>query len=101
MLDTTCDPTSGSVTLDSISPSSVRAGSQATVTILGSGFTDGIDVHFSGGSGKTPTVSNVQVFGGVTITATVTVASGGSQADPVWDLHVGSAVLSNAFTVLR
>ena len=101
VLDTTCNPPLGNVTVDWISPAAVRAGSQATVTIQGSGFTSGIDVSFSGGSGKTPAVKNVQVLGDSMITATVTVASGGSQADPVWDLHVGSAVLPNTFTVLR
>jgi hypothetical protein len=100
-LDTACNPTSGAVTIESITPVSLRLGSQATVTILGSGFSSGIDVHFSGGSGKAPVVSNIQVISGATMTATVTVASGGSQADPVWDLNVGSAVLPNAFTVLR
>jgi hypothetical protein len=36
-----------------------------------------------------------------TITATVTIKNGGSSRDRVWDLRVGSAVLSNAFTVTR
>ena len=26
---------------------------------------------------------------------------GGNSSDPVWDLHVGSGVLPNAFTVTR
>lgn len=101
VLDTTCNPSNNAVTIDSISPGSMRAGSPTTVTILGSGFTGGIDIHFAAGSGKTPTVSNVQVLSDTLISATVSVASGGSQADPVWDLHVGSAVLPNAFTVIR
>jgi hypothetical protein len=102
LLDTTCNPPTGSVGVSSISPNALLVGSQALVTIRGSGFSNGIDVHFSNGSGKVPVVSNVQIAAdGTTLTASVKVPTGGSSSDPVWDLHVGSAVLPNAFTVLR
>jgi len=101
VLDTTCNAIYGTLTVNSIAPNAIRAGSQATVTISGSGFGNGVNVHFENGSGKVPIVSNVVVLDASTIRATVSVASGGSTADPVWDLHVGSAVLSNALTVIR
>lgn len=101
VLDTTCNATYGQITVNSITPNSIRAGSQSSVTISGSGFGNGINVHFENGSGKIPVVSNVVVVDASTITATVTIATGGSTADPVWDLHVGTAVLPNALTVVR
>ena len=101
VLDTTCNANYGTVTVASITPNTIRAGSQGTVTISGSGFGNGVDVHFDNGSGKIPVVSNVVVVDGSTITATITLASGGSTADPVWDLHVGPAVLPDAFRVIR
>jgi hypothetical protein len=101
VLDTTCNPIYGTVTVNSITPNSIRAGSQTIVQISGSGFGNGVDVHFDNGSGKVPVVSNVTVVDASTIRATVNVPSGGSTGDPVWDLHVGAAVLPNAFTVVR
>jgi hypothetical protein len=102
VLDTTCNPVYGTVTINSITPDRVQIGSQVIVTIDGSGFGNGIDVHFSNGSGKIPVVSNVQVASnGTSITATVKVPTGGSTADPVWDLHVGQAELADALTVVR
>jgi len=79
----------------------VRAGSSKPVVIHGSGFAAGMAVSFENGSGKVPVASNVSVVTSDTITATVSVASGGSTSDPVWDLRVGDAVLPNAFTVTR
>ncbi|UCE38875.1 MAG: hypothetical protein JSW00_06540 [Thermoplasmata archaeon] len=56
------------------------------------------------GSGPTPTVSNVVVVDGNTITATVTAKSGGPPRNRVWDVRVtnpdrSSGVLSGGFTV--
>jgi len=101
VLDTTCNPSYSAVSVSAISPNSARPGSQAFVLISGTGFGDGIDVHLANGSGKVPVVSNVQVTSDTTITATITVPSGGASSDPVWDLHVGPAALPDAFTVLR
>jgi len=101
VIDTTCNPSYGVVTVASMSPSTLRAGSQTTVTILGTGFGNGIDVHFDHGSGKVPVASNIQVVSDTKITATVTVPSGAISSDPVWDLHVGPAVLADALIVTR
>jgi len=85
-----------------ISPASVRAGSSVPVTITGSGFESGMAVSFENGSGKIPSASNIVVAAdGQTIWATISVQTGGSQADPVWDVRVGSAVLPNGVTVTR
>jgi lysyl oxidase len=88
-------------TISEILPASVRAGSSVGVVIHGSGFVSGMNVSFDNGSGKVPVASNVTVVSNDTITATISVASGGSTSDPVWDLRVGDAVLPNAFTVFR
>jgi hypothetical protein len=70
------------------------------VVIKGTICADGIAVGFENGSGPAPVASNVTVLDGSTISATVTVKSGGNRSDPVWDLRIGSAVLPNAFEVL-
>jgi hypothetical protein len=88
------------VTISEIVPNSVIAGSSVGVVIHGSGFTSDMSVSFENGSGKKPVVSNVSITSD-TITATVTAPNGGSSADPVWDLRVGSAVKPNFFTVVR
>jgi hypothetical protein len=90
----------GDVIVASIAPSSARIGSAVPVTIKGSGFAPGVAVSFENGSGPPPTATNIVVSqDGTTIQATVTVKKGKSAKDPVWDLRVGSDVLSNAFTV--
>ena len=94
-----CDP-AAPVTILEIVPNSARAGSSTGVVIHGSGFTPDMSVSFENGSGKTPVASNV-VITSDTITATVSVPSGGSSSDPVWDLRVGPTVKPNAFTVGR
>ncbi len=87
-------------TVSSISPTSGRAGEVVLVTITGSNFAPGMTVTFSNGSGPPPqaTVTSVNAS---TISATVKTKRGGNASDPLWDLHVGSAVLPNAFTVTR
>ena len=90
------------VSIDTIFPPSMSAGSSVPVTITGSGFASGMAVSFENGSGKIPSASDIVVAAdGQTIWATVGVQSGGSPADPVWDVRVGPAVLLNAFTVIR
>jgi len=96
--------TSGSspVTVTSISPNSISVGTVVDVTINGTNFSPGIAVGFENGVGPTPVASNVTVLNSTTIVATVTVkGNGGRRDDPVWDVRVGSAVLPNAFEVLR
>ena len=96
--------TSGSspVTVTSISPNSISVGTVVDVTIKGTNFSPGIAVGFENGVGPTPVASNVTVLDSSTIVATVSVkGNGGRRDDPVWDVRVGSAVLPNAFEVVR
>jgi hypothetical protein len=87
------------VTVSSISPSSGRAGTSVPVTITGSNFAPGMAVTFANGSGPRPTATNVTVVDANTITASIAIKNGGNRNDPVWDLHVGTGVKANAFTV--
>lgn len=101
VLDSTgCDGGGGGVVVSSIAPSAAPQGSVGQVTISGSGFAAGMAVSFEGGSGPPPTASNVTVLDADTITATITVKSGGPGRDRVWDVRVGSGVLVGGFTVL-
>ena len=96
--------TSGSsdVTVTSITPTSTTMGGVIDVTIKGTNFAPGIAVGFENGIGPTPVASNVTVLNATTIVATVTVkGNGGRRDDPIWDVRVGSAVLPNAFEVVR
>jgi hypothetical protein len=88
------------VTVSSISPASGNAGGTVNVTITGSNFAPGMAVTFDNGSGPPPQAT-VTSLSASTITASVKIKRGGNASDPVWDLHVGSAVLPNAFTVTR
>jgi len=102
VLGTTCSPPSDpNVTISSVTPGSATGGSTVTVTILGSGFSAGMAVSFENGSGKTPVVSNVSVVGSTQINCTVTIPTGGSLSDPVWDIRVGPVVKPDAFRVVR
>jgi hypothetical protein len=100
VIGTSCNNGSA-VRLTEISPSSVTAGSSVPVVIKGFGFQSGMNVTFENGSGKVPVAGNVVVIDENMITANVSVAVGGSNSDPVWDVRVGSAVLLNSFTVIR
>jgi len=60
-----------------------------------------MQVSFENGTGQRPTASNVIVVDANTITANVTVRSGGVSSDRVWDVRVGSGVLPDGFTVLK
>jgi len=108
VLGTSCDTSGGggsggggAVTVSGISPTSVSAGGSVDVTISGSGFASGVGVSFENGAGGTPIASNITVLNANTITARVTVKSGGPPRDRVWDVRVGSGVLDNGFTVVR
>ncbi len=91
----------GEVTITSITPSSTWAGTMVDAVIKGTNFADGLAVGFENGSGPAPVASNVTVLDSTTITLTVTVKSNGNASDRIWDLRVGSAVLPNAFEVLK
>jgi len=83
----------------SITPNSTPSNSSVNVTIVGSGFTDGIAVGFENGTGGAPLVSNVRVVNPTTITATVTVKKGGGKQVRYWDLRVGDGTLKRAFSI--
>lgn len=97
------EPAAG-VTVVSITPNSVQAGTSVDVTITGSGFVAGATVTFENGSGPAPEASNIVVVNATEITATVTAKAGGPPRERVWDLRVtkpdgSSGVLRGAFTV--
>ena len=100
----TCDgatnPPAPPVTVTGITPNYGSVGTITAVTITGTGFAPGISVSFSSGNGARPSASNVVVQSSTTITALVTVKKGRTNGDTVWNLKVGTAVLSNAFTVM-
>ena len=92
------------VSVSSISPDTVQPGGSVDVTISGSGFVTGASVSLSGGKGPTPSVSNVVVVDGDTITATITTKTGGPPRDRSWDVTVtspdgSSDTLVDGFTV--
>jgi hypothetical protein len=90
-----------SVTIAGIVPNVVAPGS-TDVLITGTGFSVGtMTVAFANGSGQAPTASNVRVLDDNNLRVTVTVKKGGNSSDPVWDVHVGGALLPNGLTVTR
>jgi hypothetical protein len=89
------------ITIASISPNSGAPGSVFDVMIKGTNFAPGVAVGFENGSGPSPVASNVTVLDSTTISLTVSVKQGGGSGDRIWDLRVGSAVLPNAFEVLK
>jgi hypothetical protein len=94
-----CSSTESTVVVSSITPDTAPLGSITPVTITGSNFAAGMGVSFENGSGARPEASNVTVVNSTTITATVTVKTGGPKNDRVWDVRVGSGVLPNGFAV--
>lgn len=97
-----CGAAAGAVVVSAISPSSAPRGSMLVpVTITGSGFTPGVQVSFENGSGGSPpSVSNVVVQSATSITANVTIKSGGPARERYWDVRVGTGVLPRGFKVL-
>jgi Lysyl oxidase len=94
-----CSSTGSTVGVSSITPNTAPLGSITPVTITGSNFAAGMGVSFENGSGARPEASNVTVVNSTTITATVTVKTGGPRNDRIWDVRVGSGVLPNGFAV--
>jgi hypothetical protein len=78
------------VTVVSISPNTMAAGSSEVVTITGSGFAPGATLTFENGSGPAPSASNVAVGDANTITATITGKAGGPRRNRLWDVRVTS-----------
>ena len=83
---TVTEPTG--VTVDSINPNTMPAGTTTDVTITGSGFVAGADVTFENGDGPAPITSNVVFVDADTITATVTAKRGGPRRNRIWDVRV-------------
>jgi hypothetical protein len=99
VLDNTGCAVGGEVVVASLEPATAAPGSTVPVTIKGSGFVPGASVSFEGGSGPPPAAKNVVVVDENTVKADVTVKKGKPGKDPVWDVRVGSGILSNGFTV--
>jgi hypothetical protein len=103
-IDITVGAPSEVVTVESIDPVSMDAGTSIDVTITGSGFIGNAEVIFENGKGPAPTASEVIVVNANTITATVTAKSGGPPRDRKWDVRVSnpdgsSGVFEGGFTV--
>ena len=91
--------------VSSIDPKTMQAGQSADIRIKGNNFAAGATVTFKRGDGPAPTASNVVVVDANTITATVTVSSGGTSRNRVFDVAVTntkgrSARLKDGFTVI-
>lgn len=97
--DASGGPPSGGETITSLDPNTVPKDSITPITITGSGFAPGVTVLFENGSGKAPVVSDVNVVNDGQIDAMVTTRKGGNNSDPIWDLRVGSAVMTDALIV--
>ncbi len=74
--------------VSTIAPKTVQAGKSVEITIKGNNFASGDIVSFKGGKGPVPTATNVTVQDANTITATVTVNSGGPSNNREWDVVV-------------
>ncbi|MHC4664424.1 MAG: Ig-like domain-containing protein [Planctomycetota bacterium] len=90
------------VTVDTITPNTMQAGTSIAVTISGSGFVAGAEVTFENGSGPAPRAS-VTYVDATTIEATIT-AHRKAKPGVLWDVRVtnpdgSSDVLVDGFTV--
>ena len=98
-------PPPSELTVSSIEPTTMQAGTTVGVTISGEGFVTGADVSFENGAGPAPTAYDVIVSGdGTSITAQVNARSGGPPRNRVWDIRVtnpdgSSGILLGGFTV--
>jgi len=98
-------PPSATVTVTSITPYEVQAGTTVAVEIKGSAFALGAEVTFEGGQGPTPSASTVVVQQDTTtINADITAGAGGPKRPRVWDVRVtnpdgSTGVLEDGFTV--
>ncbi len=100
----TVNDVSAEVSINNITPNSTSKGQPLPVTISGSGFSPGVSVTLTNGSGPTPTVSNVVFVDGNSITATITTKSGGPPRTISWDVTItnsdsSSGTLVGGFTV--
>lgn len=91
------------LSIQSINPVEAGAGMTVTITISGTGFSNGATVAFQGGQGPAPQVVSVQVVNSTTILAVVTAGNDGPSPQ-TWTLQVidpggTSASLPNSFTI--
>jgi hypothetical protein len=104
---TNLDDDGAAVTVSSIWPDWMSAGSTMAVTITGSDFQPGASVIFENGSGPEPIADVTYVSpDGLTIDATITVAGGGRRGERVWDVRVinpdaSTGTLPAGFMVFR
>jgi adhesin/invasin len=97
-------PVAGPVSVTSITPNVMSAGGSINVTINGTNFASGATVVLQGGAGPNPSATNVTVVNSSTITATITVGTGGPKRDRLWNVRVTNpggptGVLSGGLTV--
>jgi hypothetical protein len=102
-IDTTAPPPAD-ISVAGIEPGSLPAGSTNVITVSGSGFVDGAEVTFQGGSGSAPTATNESVNSdGSMITASLTIKAGGPPRERPWEVVVtnpdGSSGSCSCFTV--
>jgi hypothetical protein len=74
------------------------------IVVTGTGFVPGMSLTFTGGSGPAPTVSNIVVTADTSLTASLTLKSGGPPRPRIWDLTATlpdgtSDVLEDGLTV--
>jgi hypothetical protein len=104
---TNLDDDGAGVSVASIVPDSMQAGTQVDVVIGGSDFQPGATVTFENGQGPAPTADVTYVSAdGLTIEATVTAPGGGPHGERVWDVRVtnpdaSTGTLPAGFTVIR
>jgi hypothetical protein len=94
------------LTVVSITPATMMAGSSVNVTVSGTGFATGASLSFANGSGGTLTASNVVVVSAPTITARLTADRSGGPGTRTWDVVVSNpsgstATLTGGFTVVK
>jgi len=68
------------LTVTSVAPNTMKAGSSIGVTVGGTGFVAGATLKFTNGTKGTPTASNVVVVSATTITATVQASEPGMRS---------------------
>ena len=100
----TTTPAPTGVSISAINPNAGRVGTSVDVTITGAGFASGATLSLESGSGPSPSVSSVVVVDDTSITATISIPTGGPPRARVWSVRVtnpdgATDVLSSGFTV--
>ena len=94
------------ISILSIAPSEMAAGSTVNVLVTGTGFLPGAGLGFASGTGATPVASNVVVNGSTGLTARVQVKKTGPKGVRIWEVVVTNpdgrtASLTGGFTLTR